>query len=234
MMVPLPAAALDLLLALSMAASIIVFLSAVQIRRAVELSVFPTLLLLLTLFRLSLNIASSRRILLHGSGRHGGGGQGDRSLRAVRGGRQLRGGVRAVSGPDRDPVPGGVARRGAHRRGDGAVHPRCPAGQADGHRRRHERRADRRGRGAAAAAGHCARSGVLRRHGRGRALQPARFAGHHPDYRDQYRRRPPDRDPAAGNRPGRGGAHLHHPHRGRRAGDHDSVAAGLAWPGASP
>jgi flagellar biosynthesis protein FlhA len=67
MLVPLPAPALDFLLAISMAASIIVFLSAVQIRRAVELSVFPTLLLLLTLFRLSLNIASSRRILLHGS-----------------------------------------------------------------------------------------------------------------------------------------------------------------------
>jgi flagellar biosynthesis protein FlhA len=66
MLVPLPAACLDMLLALSMAASTIVFLSAVQIRRAVELSVFPTLLLLLTLFRLSLNIASSRRILLHG------------------------------------------------------------------------------------------------------------------------------------------------------------------------
>jgi flagellar biosynthesis protein FlhA len=67
MLIPLPAAALDFLLAMSMAASIIVFLSAVQIRRAVELSVFPTLLLLLTLFRLALNIASSRRILLHGS-----------------------------------------------------------------------------------------------------------------------------------------------------------------------
>ncbi len=67
MLVPLPAAALDLLLAFSMAASVIVFLSAVQIRRAVELSVFPTLLLLLTIFRLALNIASSRRILLHGS-----------------------------------------------------------------------------------------------------------------------------------------------------------------------
>src|SRR5271166_2300771 len=66
MLVPLPAFALDFLLSMSMAASIIVFLSAVQIRRAVELSVFPTLLLLLTLFRLSLNIASSRRILLHG------------------------------------------------------------------------------------------------------------------------------------------------------------------------
>jgi flagellar biosynthesis protein FlhA len=67
MLVPLPAAGLDFLLALSMTASVIVFLSAIQIRRAVELSVFPTLLLLLTLFRLSLNIASSRRILLHGS-----------------------------------------------------------------------------------------------------------------------------------------------------------------------
>jgi flagellar biosynthesis protein FlhA len=66
MIVPLPAAVLDLMLAMSMAASIIVFLSAVQIRRAVELSVFPTLLLLMTLFRLALNIASSRRILLHG------------------------------------------------------------------------------------------------------------------------------------------------------------------------
>src|SRR6202790_3785419 len=75
MLVPLPAAFLDLLLAVSMAASIIVFLSAVQVRRAVELSVFPTLLLLLTLFRLALNIASSRRILLHGSeGTHAAGG----------------------------------------------------------------------------------------------------------------------------------------------------------------
>jgi flagellar biosynthesis protein FlhA len=66
MLVPVPAGVLDLLLAISMTASVIVFLSAIQIRRAVELSVFPTLLLLLTLFRLSLNIASSRRILLHG------------------------------------------------------------------------------------------------------------------------------------------------------------------------
>jgi flagellar biosynthesis protein FlhA len=49
-----------------MTASVIVFLTAIQVRRAVDFSVFPTLLLLLTLFRLSLNIASSRRILLHG------------------------------------------------------------------------------------------------------------------------------------------------------------------------
>ncbi len=67
MLIPLPALMLDLLLGLSMAAAVLVFLSAVQVRKAVDFSVFPTVLLLLTLFRLSLNIASSRRILLHGS-----------------------------------------------------------------------------------------------------------------------------------------------------------------------
>jgi flagellar biosynthesis protein FlhA len=67
MLIPLPSLILDLLLGLSIAAAILVFLSAVQVRKAVDFSVFPTVLLLLTLFRLSLNIASSRRILLHGS-----------------------------------------------------------------------------------------------------------------------------------------------------------------------
>ncbi|HEX6773642.1 MAG TPA: flagellar biosynthesis protein FlhA [Acidobacteriaceae bacterium] len=67
MLIPLPAIVLDLLLGVSIAAAVLVFLSAVQVRKAVDFSVFPTLLLLLTLFRLSLNIASSRRILLHGS-----------------------------------------------------------------------------------------------------------------------------------------------------------------------
>lgn len=66
MLIPIPGVVLDVLLALSITASVIVFLTAVQVRRAVDLSVFPTLLLLLTLFRLSLNIASSRLILLHG------------------------------------------------------------------------------------------------------------------------------------------------------------------------
>jgi flagellar biosynthesis protein FlhA len=66
MLIPVPGFVLDLLLAMSITASVIVFLTAVQVRRAVDLSVFPTLLLLLTLFRLSLNLASSRRILLHG------------------------------------------------------------------------------------------------------------------------------------------------------------------------
>ncbi len=67
MLVPLPAMALDLLLATSFAASVLVLLSALQILRPAQFSVFPSLLLLLTLFRLSLNLASSRRILLHGN-----------------------------------------------------------------------------------------------------------------------------------------------------------------------
>ncbi len=58
---------LDVLLAISITASVLVLLSAVHILRPVQFSVFPSLLLLLTLFRLSLNLASSRRILLHGN-----------------------------------------------------------------------------------------------------------------------------------------------------------------------
>jgi flagellar biosynthesis protein FlhA len=66
MLIPVPSFVLDILLAASITASVIVFLTAIQVRKAVDFSVFPTLLLLLTMFRLSLNLASSRRILLHG------------------------------------------------------------------------------------------------------------------------------------------------------------------------
>ena len=51
MLVPLPAFVLDLLLAISITASVLVLLSAVHILRPVQFSVFPSLLLLLTLFR---------------------------------------------------------------------------------------------------------------------------------------------------------------------------------------
>jgi len=67
MLVPLPSMLLDLLLATSITISVLVLLSALQILRPAQFSVFPSLLLLLTLFRLSLNLASSRRILLHGN-----------------------------------------------------------------------------------------------------------------------------------------------------------------------
>src|SRR5258708_3938320 len=67
MLVRLPSFLLDILLAASLTASILVLLSAMHILRPAQFSVFPSLLLLLTLFRLALNLASSRRILLHGN-----------------------------------------------------------------------------------------------------------------------------------------------------------------------
>jgi len=67
MLVPLPSILLDLLLTISITASILVLLTAIQILRPVQFSVFPSLLLLLTLLRLSLDLASTRRILLHGN-----------------------------------------------------------------------------------------------------------------------------------------------------------------------
>jgi flagellar biosynthesis protein FlhA len=67
MLVPLPAFVLDLLLTVSITLSILVLLTAIQILRPLQFSVFPSLILLLTLLRLSLDLASSRRILLHGN-----------------------------------------------------------------------------------------------------------------------------------------------------------------------
>ena len=67
MVIPLPAILVDILLAFSISAGVLVLLVALQILKPVQFSVFPSLLLLLTLFRLSLDLAASRRILLHGS-----------------------------------------------------------------------------------------------------------------------------------------------------------------------
>jgi flagellar biosynthesis protein FlhA len=66
MLVPLPSIVLDLLLTLSITASVLVLLTAIQVLRPVEFSVFPSLILLLTLMRLALDLAATRRILLHG------------------------------------------------------------------------------------------------------------------------------------------------------------------------
>ena len=66
MIVPLPPLLLDLLLSIDIGLSVVLLLTVVYIKQAVEFSVFPTLLLLLTLLRLSLNVASTRLILMHG------------------------------------------------------------------------------------------------------------------------------------------------------------------------
>jgi flagellar biosynthesis protein FlhA len=67
LVVPLPPVVLDMLLACSFSLALLVFLSTLYVKRAVDLSVFPTLLLGTTLFRLALNVASTRLILLGGA-----------------------------------------------------------------------------------------------------------------------------------------------------------------------
>ena len=67
MIIPIPARLLDMLLAFNITMSLIILLVAMYNLRALEFSAFPSLLLIATLFRLALNIASTRLILLHGS-----------------------------------------------------------------------------------------------------------------------------------------------------------------------
>ncbi len=67
MITPLPPIILDLLISANITLSVIVLLVSMYITRPVEFNVFPTILLLMTLFRLALNISSSRLILLNGS-----------------------------------------------------------------------------------------------------------------------------------------------------------------------
>jgi len=67
LIVPVPPFALDLFLALSIAISVLMLLVALGVTRAMEFSVFPSLLLVVTLFRLALNVATTRLILMHGS-----------------------------------------------------------------------------------------------------------------------------------------------------------------------
>ncbi len=64
---PLPGFVLDVLIVTDIMMSVIVMMVAMYITRPVEFSVFPTTLLLLTLFRLALNISSARLILLNGN-----------------------------------------------------------------------------------------------------------------------------------------------------------------------
>jgi flagellar biosynthesis protein FlhA len=66
MIIPLPAALLDFFLALNISLSILILIVSLYIQSPLDISIFPGLLLVLTLFRLSLNISSTRLILLNG------------------------------------------------------------------------------------------------------------------------------------------------------------------------
>jgi flagellar biosynthesis protein FlhA len=66
LIVPVPAAALDVLLALSIGVAVLMLLVALGLTKAVDFSVFPSLLLITTLYRLALSVATTRLILLKG------------------------------------------------------------------------------------------------------------------------------------------------------------------------
>lgn len=70
MIVPLPTWAIDVLVAVNIAGGVLLLLLAIYVANPLEFSVFPSVLLISTLFRLALSIATTRMILLHGEAGH--------------------------------------------------------------------------------------------------------------------------------------------------------------------
>jgi flagellar biosynthesis protein FlhA len=74
LILPIPPMLLDALLVLSLTSSVLILMTALLIKRPLEFTAFPTVLLVATLFRLGLNLATTRLILSHGhEGTHGAG-----------------------------------------------------------------------------------------------------------------------------------------------------------------
>src|SRR5580704_3801710 len=65
--VPLPPLALDVLFTFNIALSVLVVMAVANVARPLDFAIFPTVLLLATLLRLALNVASTRVVLLHGN-----------------------------------------------------------------------------------------------------------------------------------------------------------------------
>ena len=66
LMLPLPPFLLDMLFSFNIALSLVILLAVVYVMRPLEFAAFPTVVLMATLLRLALNIASTRVVLLHG------------------------------------------------------------------------------------------------------------------------------------------------------------------------
>ena len=65
LVVPLPTQIIDLLITFNLVGSVIILLTAMYVKRALDFSVFPSLLLMATMFRLALNVSVTRQVLLH-------------------------------------------------------------------------------------------------------------------------------------------------------------------------
>lgn len=67
MLIPMPTVVLDVLLAFNISFALVILVTSMFLKSPLEFSIFPSLLLVTTLLRLGLNIATTRVILLHGS-----------------------------------------------------------------------------------------------------------------------------------------------------------------------
>ena len=66
LVVPLPSFLLDLLISINLAGALVILLTTMHVEKARDFSVFPSLLLVATMFRLALNVSVTRLVLLHG------------------------------------------------------------------------------------------------------------------------------------------------------------------------
>ena len=167
LVIPLPTFLIDLLITANITGSVLVLLTAMQVKRPLDFSVFPTLVLVATMFRLALNVAVTRQVLLHGYA----------GVVVSSFGHFVIGGSIVVGLVvfliliiiQFVVITVGI---GPGRRGGGPLHPRRHARKADGHRRRPRLGRHRRARGAPPPQGDRRRGRLLRRHGRSVQVRP--------------------------------------------------------------
>jgi hypothetical protein len=216
MVIPLPTMLLDMLSPSASPFALVLLLVSMYVMKPLDLSTFPSLLLVVTLFRLSLNICSTRLILLHG---HEGTGAAGRVIMAfggfVVGGNFVVGFIVFLILVLINFL---VITKGAGRIAEVAARFTLDAmpGKQMSHRRRPERRHDRRARGPDPAGADGPGSRILRGHGRGQQIRQGRRHRGHRHHPDQYRRRPRHRRAAKRHERGRRGPDLHPPDGGRR------------------
>jgi hypothetical protein len=139
MVIPLPSAVLDVLIVANLSTAILILLVSMNVKQALEFSSFPSLLLVVTLLRLGLNVATSRAVLSKGHA-----GDVIATFGSVVVGGSLVVGLVIFLDPHARAVRRHLQRFGSRGRGDRPVHPRRDARQADGDRRRPVRRHHRR------------------------------------------------------------------------------------------
>ena len=221
MVVPLSPFVLDMMLAVSISISLLVMLTTLYVLKPVEFSVFPMLLLATTLFRLSLNVASTRLILLNGGDDSAAGAIIRAFGKVVVGGNYVVGLVVFIILVTINFV---VITKGAGRIAEVAARFTLDAmpgkqmvDRCRPQRRPHQRGAPRGKRRQEIDAG----GRLLRRDGRRLEVRPRRRDRRHHHHAHQHHGRHHHRRGSARHEPGRGRRDLHGAHHRRRTGQPD-------------